>query len=104
MRTKRKATGEPSLLEHADQLQQANAIHLSLGGFGPTSNTSLRGLPNLAVVTRLDGFLVRGYDDIKPGNALMYYPEANTLVSRSSDPKSKTPAFKGAVIRLEAMS
>ena len=53
---------------------------------------------------RLDGFLVRGYDDIKPGNALMYYPEANTLVSRDSDPKSKTPAFKCVLIRLEAMS
>jgi len=28
--------------------------------------------------------------DIKPGNALMYYPEANVLVSREVDPQSKT--------------
>ena len=53
---------------------------------------------------RLDNFLVRGYADIKPGNALMYYPEANVLVSRNSDPKSKTPAFKCVLVRLEAMS
>ncbi|EAQ77675.1 FdhF/YdeP family oxidoreductase [Blastopirellula marina] len=44
------------------------------------------------------GFLVREYEDIRPGNALMYYPEANVLVARRADPKSKTPAFKGVVI------
>jgi molybdopterin-dependent oxidoreductase alpha subunit len=31
---------------------------------------------------------------IRPGNILMYYPEANVLVPRSHDPKSKTPSFK----------
>jgi molybdopterin-dependent oxidoreductase alpha subunit len=41
------------------------------------------------------------FPDIKPGNALMYYPEANVLVSRALDPKSKTPAFKGVVVTLE---
>lgn len=46
------------------------------------------------------GFRARAYEDIRSGNALMYYPEANVLVSRRADPKSKTPAFKGAVIRI----
>jgi molybdopterin-dependent oxidoreductase alpha subunit len=39
------------------------------------------------------GILVRPFD-IRPGNVLMYYPEANVLVPRLSDPSSKTPAFK----------
>ncbi|WP_164102980.1 FdhF/YdeP family oxidoreductase [Candidatus Laterigemmans baculatus] len=48
------------------------------------------------------GVLARGFADIRPGNALMYYPEANVLVSRHSDPQSKTPAFKGVVIEVTA--
>lgn len=39
--------------------------------------------------------------DIPPGNAVMYYPEANTLVPRKIDPASKTPAFKGALVTVE---
>jgi anaerobic selenocysteine-containing dehydrogenase len=50
----------------------------------------------------LDNILVRSFPDIRAGNALMYYPEANVLVSRLADPKSKTPAFKGMVVTLEA--
>jgi molybdopterin-dependent oxidoreductase alpha subunit len=37
---------------------------------------------------------------IKPGNAAMYYPEANRLIGRTIDPLSKTPAFKSVVVRL----
>jgi molybdopterin-dependent oxidoreductase alpha subunit len=44
--------------------------------------------------------LARAYDAIRPGNALMYYPEANVLVPRKADPQSKTPAFKGVIIRV----
>ena len=42
---------------------------------------------------RPNGILVRKFD-IRAGNALMYYPEANVLVPRTIDPDSKTPAFK----------
>ncbi len=35
--------------------------------------------------------------DVPSGNAAMYYPEANIIVPRSVDPKSRTPAFKGIV-------
>lgn len=45
--------------------------------------------------------LARPFADIKPGNALMYYPEANILVPRHFDPRSKTPAFKSVAVRVE---
>jgi molybdopterin-dependent oxidoreductase alpha subunit len=41
--------------------------------------------------------LVRAYD-IRPGNALMYFPEANVLVPSHTDPRSKTPAFKAVPV------
>jgi molybdopterin-dependent oxidoreductase alpha subunit len=44
--------------------------------------------------------LVRPYD-IRAGNALMYFPEANVLVPATTDPESKTPAFKSVAITLE---
>jgi len=47
---------------------------------------------------RLDHVLARAYDAIKPGNAAMYYPEANVLVPRRVDGRSRTPAFKGVLI------
>ena len=44
----------------------------------------------------------RAFGAIKPGNALMYYPEANVLVPRATDPASGTPGFKGFVVRVTA--
>jgi anaerobic selenocysteine-containing dehydrogenase len=41
------------------------------------------------------------FDAIKPGNAAMYYPECNVLVSRRVDPQSKTPAFKCVAVQLD---
>jgi anaerobic selenocysteine-containing dehydrogenase len=41
--------------------------------------------------------LARAFD-IRAGNALMYYPEANVLVPTTVDPLSKTPAFKSVAI------
>jgi molybdopterin-dependent oxidoreductase alpha subunit len=51
----------------------------------------------------MDSILARGYEEIRPGNALMYYPESNVLVSRYADPHSKTPAFKGVVVKVKPM-
>ncbi len=45
----------------------------------------------------IDGILVRPID-IPPGNAVMYYPEANVLLGRRMDPRSQTPAFKGGLV------
>ena len=39
--------------------------------------------------------------DIRAGNALMYFPEANVLVPTTTDPHSKTPAFKCVLITVE---
>ena len=48
-------------------------------------------------VGEMRGRRVRPYD-VRSGNALMYYPEANTLVPRDVDPRSKTPAFKSVLV------
>ncbi len=55
-------------------------------------------------IGELRNILVRQFDQIRAGNALMYYPEANTLVPRTADEASKTPAFKGVVVTIEASS
>jgi molybdopterin-dependent oxidoreductase alpha subunit len=39
--------------------------------------------------------------DVRPGNAMMYCPEANILVPRAVDPESKTPAFKSVLVTIE---
>jgi molybdopterin-dependent oxidoreductase alpha subunit len=52
-----------------------------------------------SAVGSLSGILVRQFD-IRAGNALMYYPEANVLVPTTTDPDSKTPAFKCVLITL----
>lgn len=52
-------------------------------------------------VGSLSNVIVRVFP-VKPGNAVMYYPEANVLVPRRVDPLSKTPAFKNVRIRLDA--
>ena len=52
-----------------------------------------------SAVGELRYILVRSFD-IRSGNALMYYPEANVLVPSDVDPLSKTPAFKSIAITL----
>jgi anaerobic selenocysteine-containing dehydrogenase len=49
----------------------------------------------------MDRIRVRSFPAIRPGNALMYYPEANVLIPRTADPQSRTPAFKCVLVRLE---
>jgi len=41
--------------------------------------------------------------DLPPGNAAMYYPEANLLVPRRVDPASRTPSFKCVVVTISKM-
>lgn len=47
--------------------------------------------------------LARSFPEIRAGNALMYYPEANVLVARSADPHSRTPAFKNVLVTVAAV-
>lgn len=46
------------------------------------------------------GIRLTPYPKIRPGNVAMYCPESNVLVPRSSDPRSRTPAFKSIPVRL----
>lgn len=55
-------------------------------------------------VGEISGYLARNFPAIRAGNALMYYPEANELVPRDVDPRSKTPAFKAVVVTVEPYS
>ena len=38
--------------------------------------------------------------DIKEGNVMCYYPEANVLTSNDVDPRSKTPSFKATSVEI----
>jgi molybdopterin-dependent oxidoreductase alpha subunit len=49
----------------------------------------------------LDNIRVREID-IRCGNAVMYFPEANAVVPRQADPRSGTPPFKNTTITIEA--
>ncbi|HYV34309.1 MAG TPA: FdhF/YdeP family oxidoreductase [Gemmataceae bacterium] len=49
---------------------------------------------------QLSNILVREFD-IRAGNALMYFPEANVLVPATTDPASRTPAFKSVVVTID---
>lgn len=64
-------------------------------GLKPDQRVTVRGAAGA-----MSGILLRGYD-IRAGNALMYFPEANVLVPTTTDPLSKTPAFKCVLITIE---
>ena len=66
-------------------------------GFQDQQQVSVR-----SEVGELSNIVIHAYNDIRAGNVLMYFPEANVLVPRTTDPQSKTPAFKGALITLHA--
>ena len=44
----------------------------------------------------MKGLTLRSYTDIKSGNVLMYYPEANVLIPRFTDPQSRTRLSKAS--------
>lgn len=58
------------------------------------------------IVTSATGALTvtaRAFDRVRPGNVLMYFPEANVLVGREADPRSRTPAYKSVAVDLRAV-
>ena len=63
---------------------------LGLGEFDPVTVESSVGKMTVVVA----------FADLPPGNAAMYYPEANILVPRDIDPDSGTPAFKSVAVRI----
>jgi molybdopterin-dependent oxidoreductase alpha subunit len=66
---------------------------------GLTTDQTVRVRSAVGVMT---GIRVRPYD-ITAGNAAMYFPEANVLVPTTTDPASKTPAFKAVAVIVEPM-
>ncbi|MBU6239711.1 MAG: FdhF/YdeP family oxidoreductase, partial [Planctomycetes bacterium] len=64
------------------------------------------GLRNDAFVTvtsaagAMSRILARSFEEIREGNAMMYYPEANVLVPRVVDPQSRTPLFKNVIVSI----
>lgn len=42
--------------------------------------------------------------DLPQGNLMTYYPEANILIGREVDPRSKTPAFKSVSVSIKTTS
>lgn len=54
-------------------------------------------------VGEIRGYLARAYPWVRAGNAVMYFPEANELVPRTLDPRSRTPAFKAVVVTISPM-
>ncbi|MFM9197423.1 MAG: molybdopterin dinucleotide binding domain-containing protein [Planctomycetia bacterium] len=50
------------------------------------------------------GQLVSAFDQIRPGNVAMYYPESNVLVPKAADPLSRTPAYKRIAVTVAADS
>ena len=52
-------------------------------------------------VGELSNILVRE-TAVRPGNAVMYYPEANAIIPSEADPQSGTPSFKRTLITVEA--
>jgi anaerobic selenocysteine-containing dehydrogenase len=80
--------GRDVILLHPDdlcRLRLSDAQRITVNG--PAGS-----MPNIRAIA---------FPNIKPGNAAMYYPECNILVNRKVDPKSKTPAFKCVVVRIE---
>lgn len=73
-----------------------NAADLKRRGFTPDQPVTVRSAAGV-----MHGIRVRPYD-MPPGNAAMYYPEANVLVPTTTDPASKTPAFKAVPVTVEA--
>lgn len=50
---------------------------------------------------KMSGLLVKAFD-IRQGNLMTYFPEANVLIPLTSDPRSHTPAFKSVSVRIAA--
>ena len=72
-----------------------NAGDIAAAGLAPGDRATL-----VSAHGRMEGVTLRAYD-IAPGSIMAYYPEANVLIGRTVDPRSRTPAFKSTPVRIE---
>ena len=64
----------------------------------PSASPSVRLGPSDMSTGMLAVFTLTG---VRPGNAVMYFPETNVLIPKTADAKSKTPAFKNVVVTID---
>ncbi len=76
------------ILLHPDDLERF--------GLQPGQATTVR-----SSTGEMTNIAATSFPKIRPGNAAMYYPECNILVPRTSDPRSRTPAFKSVIVTIE---
>ena len=58
------------------------------------------GLVTLETITgKMERVKVRAFD-VRPGNVMAYYPEANVLIPHTIDQSSKTPGFKSVPVKI----
>ncbi|MBC6905806.1 histidine kinase [Saccharophagus sp. K07] len=65
-----------------------NPTDMARQGWKPDQKVDL-----VTPVGKMSGVKVKPFE-IRPGNLMTYYPEANVLISNHVDPHSKTPGFK----------
>lgn len=71
-----------------------NLVDLDRLGIQPNQRVRVR-----SATGEMRWLLARSFD-VRVGNAIAYYPEANVLVPRDVDPQSKTPGFKSVLVEI----
>ena len=70
--------------------QDLKALNLKEGDLIDVSNE----------IGKMENLVLKEFD-IKLGNVMTYFPEANVLVSQDVDIRSRTPSFKSVMVNLE---
>ena len=73
-----------------------NALDITQLGFKPGDKVDISTDTGVMAGLELSAF------DVRRGNVLCYYPEANILIPRVTDTRSHTPAFKSVPINIKA--
>ena len=77
------------------QVVLMNPIDMRAEGLTEDMQVSLSNMTGKLTALRVKPF------DIRQGNLMTYFPEANVLIPLTSDPRSQTPAFKAVTVRIE---
>jgi len=73
-----------------------NPEDLARFGLQPGQPTTIRNSTGV-----MHNVIATSFPNLRAGNAAMYYPECNVLVPKTSDPRSRTPAFKSVLVTIE---
>lgn len=78
------------------QVVLMNPIDMRAEGLSENMRVSLSNMTGKLTALRVKPF------DIRRGNLMTYFPEANVLIPLTCDPRSQTPAFKAVTVRIAA--